>query len=93
MGLFDSEKTEQIKELQTQIAKYQRERKFFAQELAVVRNEVASLTLQLQAKNSELVRSVLKLKKLRERQKSSVERANRYKTQLDKMKSEDVNLS
>lgn len=87
MGFFDNDKEEQIKDLQTLIGKYQRERKMLKQESADMRNEIASLRAELQLGAAQLVEEGLKLKRMRDRQKASVERANRYLSQLNKLKS------
>ena len=87
MGIFNDNKEaiEQIKSLESALEKAKAERKSGLAELAEVREMLSAEKKNIQILSIEVENLKIKLLQSKIRQKSSVERANRFKAQLQKM--------
>jgi|GEM_PF-3891631 len=84
MGFFGEDRTEEIEDLKQQISDSEAKRKKLSVALAEERKRVEALRIDLGKVNAELATARRAVAKARGRQKASVERANRFKTKLDK---------
>lgn len=82
MGLFGDDRTEEIGALQQQVSDGEAKRKALARELATERKTIEALRIELGKAQAELATAKLAVAKARDRQKASVERANRFKAKL-----------
>lgn len=91
MGIFGDDKTAKIEALQGQIAKSEEKAKGLAAELARERAKTAALQAEIEAGKAQLDQAKAAMVRTRQRQKASVERANRFKAKLSTGLSSDVN--
>jgi CHASE3 domain sensor protein len=82
MGIFGDGKADEIEALRAMVKDSEAKRKQLAQVLADERKRAESLEIELGKVRAELVEARRTVAKARDRQKSSVERANRFKARL-----------
>lgn len=82
MGLFGDDRAEEIEALQHQVKDSEGKRKALARELATERKTIEALRIELGKAQAELAAAKRAVAKARDRQKASVERANRFKAKL-----------
>lgn len=91
MGIFGDDKTAEIEALQARIAKSDARSKALAAELAQERAKTAALQAEIEAGKAQLEQVKAAMVRTRQRQKASVERANRFKAKLSTGLSTGVN--
>lgn len=82
MGIFSEDKTAVIEGLQAQIAKLTTEKRDLAEKLRASQAKNGALQLEIAAAGVEVEKFKSLLGKAKQRQKASVERANRFKAKL-----------
>lgn len=90
MGIFSDDKTEEIEALKERIAKSDARAKALAAELAQERAKTAAMQGEIEAGKAQLEQVKATMMRTRQRQKASVERANRFKAKLSTELSSDV---
>ena len=85
MGLFDKDNTGQLEALQNEVLNLREVNKKGSAELAFAREQTAELKRQLIQLAAEVETAKAAVLKTRKRQKNSVERANRFKSLMQKM--------
>ena len=85
MGLFDKDNTGQLEALQNEVLNLREVNKKGSAELASAREQTAELKRQLIQLAAEVETAKAAVSKTRKRQKNSVERANRFKSLMQKM--------
>jgi chromosome segregation ATPase len=84
MGIFGGDRpADEVEALQQQLREGEAKRKVLATALAEERKQTAALRIELGKANGELAAARRAVAKARQRQKASVERANRFKAKLD----------
>lgn len=82
MAFFGEDKSAQIDDLKNALRASEQRRKDLSKQLACEREKSAALLAEIEAGKSECEKLKAALVKVRQRQKASVERANRFKTKL-----------
>ncbi len=82
MGIFGDDKGEEIEALRKSLRDSEGKRKQLAQSLANERKRAEALEIELGKVRAELAEARRAVGKARDRQKDSVERANRFKAKL-----------
>lgn len=91
MGIFSDDKSAEIDGLRAQIVKSEEKAKALAGELARERAKTAALQAEIEAGKAQLDQVKAAMVRTRQRQKASVERANRFKAKLSTGLSTGVN--
>lgn len=90
MGIFGDDRTDEIEALQRQIATGEVKRKELAKALATERKSTEALRIELGKAQAVLTAAKRAVTKARDRQKASVERANRLKAKLGSDSSQET---
>ena len=85
MGIFGDGKADEIEALRAMVKDSEAKRKQLAQVLADERKRAEGLEIELGKVRAELVEAKRAVGKARDRQKASVERANRFKARLESL--------
>jgi chromosome segregation ATPase len=82
MGIFGDDRSEELSQTKEGLKKSEAARKRLSADLADARSQIAELSTRLAQLTADLGRVQSALRKARQRQKASVERANRFKAKL-----------
>lgn len=81
-----NQKTEEIESLRALLREADNEQRRLSQALAHAHEKLNNLQTELEAALAEVILSRKKVERMRARQKNSVERANRFKKQIQALK-------
>lgn len=84
MGIFGNDQSEELSQAREGLKRSEVARKKATADLADARSQIAEMSAQLAQLTADLSRTKNALLQARRRQKSSVERANRFKSLLEK---------